>query len=330
MNGTPFRLATIARVRTNTKPFAALVLGDEAIDLSAVHTAYRAARGVPSLSATDSILDLLENWDANFAVLQEIVAFIEKDGVPAAAAVAQRSLRTFAPVLRPGKMFYAAQNFQEHVDEMIRAGMTPAGGPKFTGEKSTTVPYLFLKAPSTLCGAFDEIEIPRGMKKIDWEAEIALAIGKRGKRIKVERALDHVAGFMTTNDVSCRDLQIREDRPALRSDWLGGKSHDNFAPMGPYLVPRAFVRDHMNLSIRLTVNGAVKQDGNTSQFIFTPEEQIEYASNMLTLETGDVFSCGTCGGVGQGTNTFLAPGDVVETEIETLGKMRNRFVDEAA
>src|SRR5262249_7862011 len=102
------------------------------------------------------------------------------------------------------------------------------------------------------------------------------------------------------------------------------------APMGPYLVPRAFVRDHMNLAIRLTVNGAVKQNGNTSQFIFTPEEQIEYASNMLTLETGDVFSCGTCGGVGQGTNTFLASGDLVETEIESLGKMRNRLVDEAA
>ena len=210
MNGTPFKLATIARAGTNTKPFAALVLGDEAIDLSAVHTAYRAARGGPGLSATDSILDLLQNWDANFAVLQEIVAFIEKEGVPAAAAVVQTSLRTFAPVLRPGKMFYAAQNFQEHVDEMIRAGMTPAGGPKFTGEKSTTVPYLFLKAPSTLCGAFDEIEIPRGMKKIDWEAEIALAIGKRGKRIKVERALDHVAGFMTTNDVSCRDCKSAE------------------------------------------------------------------------------------------------------------------------
>ena len=329
MNGTPFKLASVARANTSTKPFPALVLGEEVIDLAAVHTAHRAARGGSSLSATGSILDLLEKWDANFAVLQEIVAFIEKDGVPAGAAVAQTSLRLFAPVLRPGKMFYAAQNFQEHVDEMIRAGMTPAGGPKFTGEKTTSRPYLFLKAPSTLCGAFDDIEIPRGMKKIDWEAEIALAVGKRGKRIKAERALDHVAGFMTTNDVSCRDLQIRGDRPALRSDWLGGKSHDNFAPMGPYLVPRAFVRDHMNLSIRLTVNGAVKQNGNTSQFIFTPEEQIEYASNMLTLEAGDVFSCGTCGGVGQGTNTFLASGDIVETEIETLGKMRNRFVDEA-
>jgi 2,4-didehydro-3-deoxy-L-rhamnonate hydrolase len=327
MNGTPFKLATYAK--PGAKPFVALVLGDDLINLAAVHASCRDARRATPLSSTDSILGLLESWDANFAALQEIVAFVEKEGVPPAAVVAGAGLRALAPVLRPGKMFYAAQNFQEHVDEMIRAGMTPASGPKFTGEKSTTVPYLFLKAPSTLCGAFDDIAIPRGMKKIDWEAEIALAIGKGGKRIKAERALDHVAGFMTTNDVSCRDQQMRADRPALRSDWLGGKSHDNFAPMGPYLVPRAFVGDHMNLFIRLTVNGAVKQNGNTSQFIFTPEEQIEYASNMLTLETGDIFSCGTCGGVGQGTNTFLAAGDVMETEVEKLGKMRNRFVEEA-
>lgn len=329
MNGTPFRLATIARAGTG-KPVAALVLGERTIALAAANEAYGKRRGGAALrgAAPDSILGLLEDWDANFATLQEIVAFIEKDGVPAGAEL--QGARVCAPVLRPGKMFYAAQNFQEHVDEMLRAGMTPATGPKFTGEKSTTVPYLFLKAPSTLCGPFDDIAIPRGMKKIDWEAEIALAIGKGGKRIKAERALDHVAGFMTTNDVSCRDLQIRADRPGLRSDWLGGKNHDNFAPMGPYLVPRAFVGDHMNLAIRLTVNGAVKQDGNTSQFIFTPEEQIEYASNLLRLESGDIFSCGTCGGVGQGTNTFLAAGDVVETEIEGLGKMRNRFVAEAA
>jgi len=133
---------------------------------------------------------------------------------------------------------------------------------------------------------------------------------------------------MTANDVSCRDLQIREDRPGLRSDWLGGKSHDNFAPMGPFLVPRAFVADHMNLRIHLSVNGEVKQNGNTSQFIFTLEEQIEYASNILSLQSGDVFSGGTCGGVGQGTRTFLKAGDVMETEIEGLGRMRNRFVEE--
>ena len=325
MNGTAFKLGTFAK--QNGAPFAAIVLGDDAIELAQAQTAYRGS-GRGSLSTTGSIDGLLENWDSNFAVLQEIVAFLEKAGKPGAVKLA--GLRALSPVTRPGKMFYAAQNFQEHVDEMIRAGMTPQGGPKFTGDKSTSHPYLFLKAPSCLAGATDDIEIPLGMKKIDWEAEIGLAIGKRGKRIKAERALDHVAGFMTTNDVSCRDLQIRPDRPGLRSDWLGGKSHDKFAPTGPFLVPRAFVPDHMNLFIRLTINGEVKQNGNTSQFIYTPEEQIEYASNILSLETGDFFSCGTCGGVGQGTNTFVKAGDVMETEVELLGKMRNKFVAEAA
>jgi 2,4-didehydro-3-deoxy-L-rhamnonate hydrolase len=318
MNGAPFKLGTFAK---HGGAFVAIVLGDDAIALATAATMRKSA-----LANIATVQDLLHDWDANFAALQEIVAVLEKDGRPGAQKLS--GLRPLPPVSRPGKMFYAAQNFQEHVDEMLRAGMTPAGGPKFTGEKSTSDPYLFLKAPSTLCGATDDIAIPLGLKKIDWEAEIALAICKPGKRIKAERALDHVAGFMTTNDVSARDLQIRADRPGLRSDWLNGKSHDNFAPMGPFLVPRAFVPDHMNLFIRLTVNGEVKQNGNTSQFIFTPEEQIAYASDILSLETGDVFSCGTCGGVGQGTNTFLKAGDVMETEIEGLGKMRNRMVAE--
>ena len=196
-----------------------------------------ARRAAAARSSATDIDGLLNDWDANFAVLQEIVAFLEKEGTAGAAKVAR--LRPLSPVTRPGKMLYAAQNFQEHVEEMIRAGMSPKDGPKFSGEKSSTRPYLFLKAPSCLAGANDDIEIPRGMQKIDWEAEIACAIGKGGKHIKAERALDHIAGWMTTNDVSCRDLQIRSDRPALRSDWLGGKSHDRFAPTGPFLVPRA-------------------------------------------------------------------------------------------
>jgi 2-keto-4-pentenoate hydratase/2-oxohepta-3-ene-1,7-dioic acid hydratase in catechol pathway len=325
MNGRAFKLGTFAK--PNGKPFAAIVLDDTAIDLAQAHEAYRAS-GRAALTSTSSLQDLLDDWDRNFATLQEIVAFLDKAGAkPASASVTGLTPRP--PIGRAGKMFYAAQNFQEHVDEMIRAGMSPKDD-QWKGEKAKTRPYLFLKAPSCLAGANDDIEIPLGLKKIDWEAEIACAIAKHGKHIKAERALDHVAGWMTTNDVSARDLQIRTDRPGLRSDWLNGKSHDKFAPMGPYLVPRAFVPNHMNLFIRLAVNGAVKQNGNTSQFIFTPEEQIEYASNILSIETGDIFVCGTCGGVGQGTNTFLKAGDVMETEIELLGKMRNRLVAEKA
>jgi 2-keto-4-pentenoate hydratase/2-oxohepta-3-ene-1,7-dioic acid hydratase in catechol pathway len=321
MNGRAFKLGTFAK--PDGKPFAAIVINDTAIPLA---EAAKAA-GKSALANGASLQDLLGDWDRNFATLQEIAAFLDKEHAkPGAANVI--TLTALPPVAHPGKMFYAAQNFQEHVDEMIRAGMSPKEGPKFTGEKSTTAPYLFLKAPSCLAGANDDIAVPSDVKKVDWEAEIACVITKPGKRIKGERALDHVAGWMTTNDVSARDLQIRTDRPGLRSDWLNGKSHDKFAPMGPYLVPKAFVPDHMKLFIRLSINGEVKQNGNTSQFIFTPEEQIEYASNILSLRTGDIFVCGTCGGVGQGTHTFIKVGDVMETEVEGLGKMRNRFVAE--
>ena len=203
MNGTPFKLGTFAKRAAGLLPPSCL-----ATTMSSISRPHRRR----SIERTDSIDGLLENWDANFAALQEICVAVSKRKV-GRGAVKLATLRALPPVRRPGKMFYAAQNFQEHVDEMLRAGMTPASGPKFTGEKSTSDPYLFLKAPSTLCGANDDIAIPLGLKKIDWEAEIALAIGKPGKRIKAERALDHVAGFMTTNDVSARDLQIRADRP---------------------------------------------------------------------------------------------------------------------
>ncbi len=332
MNGTVFSLATFSGAPGGD--FAAIVLGDSAIALDRVYPAYRdSARGAAGpLTATDSISAMLEGWDRNFPALQEIVAFIEDEGLDSdrfKGAVARTDdLRVLAPVQRPGKIFNAAQNFQEHVDEMIRAGTSAGAGSEFKGEKSTSRPYLFLKAPSVLAGAEDDIAIPRGMEKIDWEAEIACAIWKRARRVTAENALDHVAGFMTTNDVSCRDIGMREDRPALRTDWLGGKSHDNFAPMGPRFVPIAFVGDHMKLFLRLTVNGEIKQDGNTSQFIYTPEEQIEFASNILTIEPGDLFVCGTCGGVGMGTGTFLKLGDVMETEVEGLGKMTYRLVED--
>ena len=333
MNGTPFKLGTFAAAAGGR--IAAIVLGEDAIGIAPAYRAYldSPARSAGVLGATETIIGLLENWDANFTVLQAMVAFIEKEGVKSGrfkGAVARvADLRPLAPVQRPGKILNAAQNFQEHVDEMIRAGMSPSDK-QFTGARATSHPYMFLKTPSSLAGATDDIAIPHGMTKIDWEAELCCAIGRSTKRVKASKALEHIAGFMTGNDVSCRDIQMRPDRPGLRSDWFGGKCHDNFAPMGPYLVPRAFVPNHMKLGIHLSVNGQVKQNGNTSQFIYTPEEQIEFSSNIVTLEPGDLFFCGTCGGVGQGTNTFLKVGDVMETEIETLGRMKNRFVEDKA
>src|ERR1700744_532123 len=153
MNETAFKLATLRRA--DGSAFVAIVLGEDAIDLKSAQAAHGKAR----LSTTEDMMGLLENWDASFAALQEIVAALEKNGLPAGTPKLA-SLHALPPVRRPGKMFYAAQNFQEHVDEMLRAGMTPASGPKFTGEKSTSKPYLFLKASSTLAGANDDIALP--------------------------------------------------------------------------------------------------------------------------------------------------------------------------
>jgi 2-keto-4-pentenoate hydratase/2-oxohepta-3-ene-1,7-dioic acid hydratase in catechol pathway len=168
--------------------------------------------------------------------------------------------------------------------------------------------------------------LPAGFDRIDWEAELAVVIGRQGKNIPAAKAMDHVAGYMTTNDISCRSRTFRNDRPNIRSDWMGGKSYDTFAPMGPFFVPRAFVPDPTNLRIWCAVNGVTKQDGNSGDMVFGIEDQIEYGSKMMTLEPGDVFATGTPAGTGQERLEFLKAGDIIETEVEGLGRQRNKVV----
>jgi 2,4-didehydro-3-deoxy-L-rhamnonate hydrolase len=336
MNGM-FALASVSSA--GSPPFVVMVLGARAFSLNTLYPHYRRARAgkAKRLSQTDSLFGLLQDWDGNFDALGDIADFLAREGVEneqwRGGVSRFADLRKLPPVLSPGKMLYAAQNYKEHVQEMHAAKFGTSDqskGKDFAGEKTNTKPYAFLRAPSTLIGAEDDIVLPTMFDRIDWEVEMAVAIGRRGKHIPAARAREHIAGFMTTNDVSCRSLAFREDRPGIRSDWLGGKSHDTFAPMGPLLVPRDFVADFMNLRLTLSVNGEVMQDGNTRDMIFTPEEQIEYCSHMLTLEPGDIFATGTPSGVGQGRGKFLKMGDVVEAEIEGLGRLHNRVVAEAA
>jgi len=126
--------------------------------------------------------------------------------------------------------------------------------------------------------------------------------------------------------VSCRDQLFRADRPNFRTDWLSSKSYDTFGPCGPFFVPRAFVPNHAALRIVLKVNDEIKQDGLAGDMIYSPEEQIEYASRRMSLLPGDIFATGTLAGVGQGTGVFLKAGDIVETEVHGLGRQRNRVV----
>ena len=323
-----FALATVA---DGERSAPALVLAGELVDLRSA----AAAAGVELVAGDPrfDVLDLLEDWARSFDALTRVADFVTAVGTgdERIAAVAPGA-RLLPPVPRPSKMVYSAQNYPDHVEEMRKArkfGFNDVDVDQerdFTGAKNGARPYMFLKAPSCLTGPYDDIVLPPEVDQMDWEVELAVVIGRSATRTPAATAMDHVAGFMTTNDFSARNLLFRPDRERLRSDWFGGKSHDGFAPMGPVLVPAAFVPDHLDLRLRLSVNGVTRQDGNTGHLIFNPAEQIEFASRMTTLLPGDILATGTPGGVGQGTNSFLAVGDVVEAEVEGLGVLRNRIV----
>ena len=308
--------------------FVGLVVGQKIFALPALHATWRASHGGDDLPGAASLLGLLEQWDESFPRIEELARFAagERENI---ADVAPATLRYLPPVLRPGKILHSAANYREHVAEM--AAYNVSGGnndpnARFAGEKSRAEPYLFLKASSALTGPYDDIVLPEGEHQIDWEAELAVVIGRRGRRIAAAHAMDHVAGFMVANDVTCRDMLWREDRKNFKTDWLASKSHDGFEPIGPLFVPRPYVENPGNLRITLTLNGVTKQDGRTGDMIFSAEEQIEFASRFMTLEPGDIFVTGTVGGVGQATGEFLAAGDVMETEVHGVGKLRNRIV----
>lgn len=310
-----FRLGQFAASRV----FTGLVIGDTVFDLAALSAG---AQPEGQLPAFGTLQDLLGDWDRNF----ERICRLADAAANADLRFALSDLTPLPPIARPTRMLYAAANYRDHV-----AGMQKTFTPKIpTAEPTKPVeqrPYLFVKTCEPT-GAHADILLPTGLNRIDWEAELGVVIGQEGRRIRPGAVADHIAGYVATNDVSCRDLTWREDRPALRSDWLSGKSFDSFAPMGPFFTPKAFVPDHANLSIRLWVNGDLKQDGNSRDMIFGVEDQISYASDMITLRPGDIFATGTPAGTGQERLEFLADGDVVEMEIELCGRMRNRAVAE--
>jgi 2-keto-4-pentenoate hydratase/2-oxohepta-3-ene-1,7-dioic acid hydratase in catechol pathway len=175
-------------------------------------------------------------------------------------------------------------------------------------------PVLFLKPPSAVIGHMDKIVYPRMSEQVDFEAELAVVIGKRCKNIKREKAADVIAGYTCFNDVTARDLQRRDGQ------WTRAKSFDTFAPVGPFIVPATNI-DPENVCICSRVNGAIKQDSCTSNLIFDIPYLLEFISNIMTLEVGDIIATGTPPGVGP-----FRPGDVVEIDIEGIGVLKNEVV----
>jgi 2-keto-4-pentenoate hydratase/2-oxohepta-3-ene-1,7-dioic acid hydratase in catechol pathway len=190
--------------------------------------------------------------------------------------------------------------------------------------------YLFLKATTNaVIGDGDPIVIPRGRPKIDWECELAAVIGQPAKYVSAAQAKDHIFGYTIEIDVSDRGGRGDREPRFGGSDWLIGKGHDTFAPMGPFVVPAEFIKDPMNLAQKLTVNGKLMQDARSSDMIHNVYELIEYGSSILTLESGDVIAAGSPAGTGMSRSVrpeqvFLKPGDVVVATIEGIGSLTHK------
>jgi acylpyruvate hydrolase len=217
-----------------------------------------------------------------------------------------KGLALYPPVMRPSKIICLTLNYRDHATEQNR--------------EPPPHPVVFSKAPSALCGPFDDIVIRPGVEQVDAEAELAIVIGREGTMIEPDEALDYVAGYMAFNDVSARKIQI-EDRQYFR-----GKSFDTFAPCGPWIVTAGELGDPHGLSIIQRLNGEVMQESNTSRLVFKIPEIISFLSQGFTLMPGDVIATGTPGGVGlfRDPQVFLKEGDLVEIEIERIGKIANR------
>lgn len=212
-----------------------------------------------------------------------------------------------------GKFLCIGLNYSDHAAE--------------TGAAIPEHPILFFKANSAVVGPHDDVVMPRGSTQTDWEVELGVVIGKAAKYVSKENALDHVAGYCVINDVSERHFQAN-----LTGQWTKGKSCDTFGPTGPWLVTRDEVPNPQALAMSLDVNGTRRQTGSTSTMIFTVAEIIEHLSHLFTLHPGDVISTGTPPGVGMGIKPeaiYLKPGDVMELEIEGLGKQRQEVRQDA-
>ena len=246
-------------------------------------------------------------------------AFFASDGVEklgqwfraneAKCPVVPESARWGACIARPSKIVCIGLNYARHAAE--------------TGKDVPKEPVIFMKAPSSLCGAFDDLVIPKNSQKTDWEVELALVIGKRASYVSEAEAMVHVAGYCLLNDYSERAFQMERG-----GQWVKGKSCDTFAPLGPFLATPDEIHDPQNLALGLSVNGVVRQNSNTSDVIFGLAKLISYLSEFMTLLPGDVISTGTPEGVALGMKTpqYLKPGDVVELFVEGLGKAKQKAV----
>jgi 2-keto-4-pentenoate hydratase/2-oxohepta-3-ene-1,7-dioic acid hydratase in catechol pathway len=257
-----------------------------------------------------TLMEVLGQWDS--------LAPLFRGWTPAASDTIANA-RLVAPLTYPGKVLCAGANYWDHCAEM---GLER---PDELGE-----PFFFLKPPTTtVTGPGDPVPLPDYPgARVDWEAELAVVIGRAGRNLAPEDAMDHVAGYLAANDISARD-RLTAAKPVadpFTYDWVGHKGQDGFCPLGPGLVPAWQVPDPQNLRIRLSVNGVLKQDSSTAQMMVPIPDVIAAASRITRLEPGDVILTGTPAGVGVPRGEFLSAGDELVVEIERIGRLENTVV----
>ena len=251
-----------------------------------------------------SLVDDLKPSTLNFEILKKI-----KDSDISKLPIVSKDQRIGSCVNKPGKFIAIGLNYSDHAKE--------------TGAKTPTEPIVFMKASSCICGPNDEIEIPKGSNKLDWEVELAFVVGKDTKNISEKDAPDHILGYCIVNDVSEREWQIEK-----LGQWVKGKSGDTFGPTGPYLVTKEAINDINNLNLTTEVNGKKMQSGNTKNMIFNTNFILSYLSKFMSLQPGDLVTTGTPAGVGMGMNpqVFLKPGDNIKIAIDNLGTQTSKIV----
>jgi 2,4-didehydro-3-deoxy-L-rhamnonate hydrolase len=337
----PYKIGTFER---DGRAFMGLVIRDAQVaDIVAANAAFENGNGsAAKLAAPADLKDLIAKYDTVWKDrLTQIAKAIPADSAPAFVH-AFDGLKPLPPV-RPSLILNAGGNYTEHTAgiaaQQQRAGARPeapvaaVAAPgiweRKPGDRRDN-PYLFQKSPTVVAGAADPIVMPRGRTNIDFECEFSVVIGKPSKYVPVDRAADHIFGYTIQIDVS--DRGGRGDRKMGGSDWLIGKNHDTFGPIGPVIVPKEFLPNAMNTRHTFTLNGDVMQDSNTNRMDHNIHELLHYASNILTLNPGDIIS----GGSPAGTNIeraeprWMRAGDTAVCTIEGIGKQTHSVVAEPA
>lgn len=261
------------------------------------------------------LIDLFADWDRNFDLLSDLCE--RREALAAPLDLGGGGPRFLTPLQYPAKVVLTGTNYYDHLRAVGRTDFS----------KADNSPAIFLKPPTTCLVGPGPIRHPEGSTQFDWEIELAAIFGRRCRKAAQAQALDHVAAYAVGLDMSARDLQ-RNPKHFAKMDLCLGKAFDDSCPLGPRIVPAAFVRDPQDLSMKLWVNGKIEQDSNTRHMIWSVAEQIEVISRLITLEPGDVLMTGTPAGTGIEQERYLSIGDRIDADIEGLGRMSVHIVQD--